>query len=113
MGILWKDKDYAVKDGHIACVSGGEDVLSRVLFLLTARRGSFPFLPEMGSRLYCLSRTKPGQWQSLAEMYVAEALAGEQDVAVTQVRVRREGERLWVETDLEWQGQRLSVQTDV
>lgn len=113
MGILWKEKDYAVKDGRIVCVSGGEDALSRVLFLLTARRGGFPFLPELGSRLYCLSRAKPGQWQSLAETYVAEALAGERDVTVRQVRVRREGERLWVETDLEWQGERLSVQTDV
>ena len=113
MGILWKEKDYAVKDGRVVCVSGGENVLSRVLFLLTARRGSFPFLPELGSRLHLLSRAKPGQWQSLAELYVTEALAGERDVTVTQVRVRREEERLWVETDLEWQGRRLSVQTDV
>lgn len=113
MGILWKEKDYAVKDGRVVCVSGGENVLSRVLFLLTARRGSFPFLPELGSRLHLLSRAKPGQRQSLAELYVTEALAGERDVTVTQVRVRREEERLWVETDLEWQGRRLSVQTDV
>ena len=113
MGILWNEKDYGVKDGHIVYLSGGEAVLNRVLFLLTARRGSFPFLPELGSRLHLLARAKPGQWESLARLYVTEALAKEKDLAVLDVRVRRDGERLWVETDLEWQGTTWSVQTDV
>ena len=38
---------------------GGEEVLERVLFQLTARRGSFPLLPQVGSRLYLLGREKP------------------------------------------------------
>lgn len=44
---------------------GGEEVLERVLFQLTARRGSFPLLPQVGSRLYLLGREKPaarGPW---------------------------------------------------
>ena len=39
---------------------GGEEVLERVLFQLTARRGSFPLLPQVGSRLYLLGRAEAG-----------------------------------------------------
>lgn len=113
MGILLKDKDYAVSGENVVRVSGGEELLDRVLFLLSARRGSFPFLPELGSRLYLLSGAKPAQWESLARLYVTEALAGEAALTVTEVRVKKDGERLWVETDLEWQGALLRVGTSV
>ena len=46
--------------GGFLQAAGGEEVLERVLFLLTARRGSFPLLPEVGSRLHLLAREKPG-----------------------------------------------------
>ena len=45
--------------GGFALATGGAGVLERVLFLLTARRGGFPLLPEVGSRLYLLSRARP------------------------------------------------------
>ena len=44
----WKliDGDY-VPDGtgSLTALTGGEEVLARVLYRLTARRGAFPFLP--------------------------------------------------------------------
>ena len=40
--------------GGFQRLEGAEALLQRVLFRLTARRGQFPFLPELGSRLYAL-----------------------------------------------------------
>ena len=54
---------------------GEEEVLERVLFQLTARRGSFPLLPQVGSRLSLLCREKPAARAALAAGYAAEALA--------------------------------------
>lgn len=45
--------------GGFQRLEGAEALLQRVLFRLTARRGQFPFLPELGSRLYQLGREKP------------------------------------------------------
>ena len=38
---------------------GAEALLERALFRLSVRRGSFPFLPELGSELYRLGHEKP------------------------------------------------------
>ena len=49
----WKivEGDY-VPDGmgSLTALSGGEEVLARVLYRLTARRGKLPFLPDLGDR---------------------------------------------------------------
>ena len=45
--------------GGFETLDGAQALLARVLFRLTARRGQFPFLPEMGSRLYLLGRERP------------------------------------------------------
>lgn len=62
--------------GGFATASGAEAVLERVCFLLTARRGKFPLLPEVGSRLYQIFREKPSARGALGASYAAEALAG-------------------------------------
>ena len=65
MALLLKDRDYALNEaGELATVTGAEALLGEVLFRLTARRESFPFLPELGSRLYLLRGEKPGQWRA-------------------------------------------------
>lgn len=114
MELVLKDRDY-VPDGTGGVVSaaGAQEVLARVLFKLTARRGAFPFLPELGSRLYLLRQAKPGQWKGLARQYAAEALAQETALTVTDVSAEARGERLWVTVELEWNGQGLSAQLDV
>ena len=81
----WKlvDGDYIPNGtGGLTALSGGEEVLARVLYRLTARRGAFPFLPELGSRLYQLGRESPSARQALAVQYVAEALREEKDLKV-------------------------------
>ncbi len=70
--------------GGVARCAGDDALLERVLFRLTARRGQFPLLPDLGSRLYLLGRETPQQRYTAAKTYVAEALAGE-PVRVEQV----------------------------
>lgn len=69
-------------------VSGAEEIAQRVVMRLTARRGGFAPLPEYGSRLYLLPRTAlPSHWKTAAMHYVAESLAEEPNVVVTDVTV--------------------------
>lgn len=110
MGILLKDGDYAADGtGSVLTAAGGDALINEVLFRLTARRGSFPFLPELGSRMYLLSREKPSAWQSVARQYAAEALSDLADVSVTDAAVSRTGENLTVMASLLWQGTDLTV----
>ena len=87
-------------NGGVSVVRDGDELLAEVLFRLTARRESFPFLPELGSRMYLLRRSRPSEWDSLALQYAVE---------VTGARVSREDDALWVSVALLWRGIRLSV----
>lgn len=91
--------------GGFALSNGAEGVLEKVLFLLTARRGSFPLLPQVGSRLYLLRQAKPSARGALGASYAAEALAGEPDLQVTGAVWDENQGTLHVE--LEWQGESL------
>ncbi len=88
--------------GGFAQVQGEEALLQRVLFKLTAKRGAFPFLPELGSRLHTLKREKPSARQSLCAQYVAQALEGE-DVTVLEVTYTEETGQAQVKVRLQWQ----------
>ena len=67
MSLLLTNRDYAADgNGGVAAVRDGEELVGEVLFRLTARRGSFPFLPGLGSRMHQLRREKPSAWESLA-----------------------------------------------
>lgn len=114
MALLLKDGDYVADErGGLRTVEGAQDLLQRVLFRLQARRGSFPFLPELGSRLYLLPREKPGTRQALARQYAAEALR-EEDVEVTEVTVEdTQDGRLRVGVALAWNGEHLEAEVTV
>lgn len=77
-------------DGHGGLRQAEEEILQRALSRLTARRGSFPFLPEFGSRLYLLGTVAPSVRALAAERYVTEALAPETALKVESVRLREE-----------------------
>lgn len=110
MALLLKQRDYVPdENGGVASVRGGEELLSEALFRLTARRGSFPFLPKLGSRMGELRREKQSAWDSLARQFAVEALAELTDLTVTGASVRQEGETLWVTVRLLWQGTELSL----
>ena len=104
-----KDGDF-VPDGtgDFCRLEGSEAVLQRVLFKLTARRGSFPFLPELGSQLHRLGQEKPAARQALCAQYVRQALADE-NLAVQAVRYEQQGDTARVNVTLQWQGQTLEA----
>ena len=104
------DGDY-VPDGAggLKENDGAEEVLARVLFRLTARRGAMPFLPVLGSRLHEVIREKPGARQTLCARYVAHALEEESDLSVTDVVWQDTEEGAEVTVSLEWKGQPLTV----
>ena len=78
---------------------------------MEARRGSFPLLPEVGSRLYLLPREKASARQALGASYAAEALAGEKDLQVTGALWEESQQRLTV--FLQWKGEALEAQVGV
>jgi phage gp46-like protein len=72
-----RDGDYQRRGSGLAKVDGTEALLQRVLFKLTARRGAFPFVESLGSRLWQLGRIPAQQRQAAAMQYAAEALRDE------------------------------------
>lgn len=111
MSLKLIDRDY-VPDGNggVAVVSDGDELVGEALFRLTARRGSFPFLPQLGSRMHLLRRERPSEWDSLALQYAVEALEDMEGVQVTGAAARRDGDGLLVTVELLWQGTALPVE---
>lgn len=113
--LMLRDGDYLPdgKGGFAAC-GGDEALIQRVLFKLTARRGAFPLLPNLGSRLYLLSRCSPGERVSLARQYAAEALADEPDLTVAGVSLTEAPDGTAALTvELERRGDALQVTVEV
>ena len=114
MELELKNGDYTADGaGGLRRVQGREALLQRVLFRLTARRGTFPFWESLGSRLWALGRVPAPERQAAACQYVTEALAGEpvsvEDVTLEQgrdgtaavtARLRYEGEDLPVTVEV-------------
>lgn len=99
--------------GGLTTLDGAQEVLARVLFRLSARRGGLPFLPGLGSRLHQILREKPSARQALAAQYAAEALEGEADVKLTSVEWLDTGDGGQVTVRLDWQGETLTAQVDL
>lgn len=111
MELKVKEGDYLPdgKGGFLRS-EGSEELLQRVLWKLSIRRGSFPPLPRLGSRLYLLSGEPPSRWTGLARQYVAEALAEEQGLEVSEVQLEENGQ---LRADLLWNGEALSIAAEV
>lgn len=114
MELELKNGDYIADGvGGLRRVGGREALLQRVFFRLTARRGSFPFWEDLGSRLWALGRVPAPERRSAARQYVTEALEAEpvtvEDVTLEQrpsgvaevtARLRYEGEDLPVTVEV-------------
>ncbi len=101
-----REGDYCLDGkGGFASSDGVEGVLERVLFLLSVRRGSFPLLPQLGSRLHLLMREKPSSRGAMGASYAAEALAGEKELQVEGAVWNEAAERL--DVALRWRGESL------
>ena len=99
--------------GGLTTLEGAQEVLTRVLFRLTARRGGLPFRPNLGSRLYQVLREKPSARQALAAQYAAEALEEETDLKLSGVEWQDTEDGGRVVVRLEWRGETLTAQVDL
>ena len=95
MELKIKDRDYVADGmGGLVRVSGWDELLERVLFKLSVRRGSFALAPELGSKLHLLWREKGESRATAAKQYAAEALADEEGLTVTGVELAEKGDVL-------------------
>ena len=110
MELKIKDRDY-VSDGAGALVrvSGREELLERVLYKLSVRRGSFALMPELGSELHLLWRENGEGRATAAKRYVAEALAAETALTVSGVSLEQKGDLLLLRAALLYEGETLEV----
>lgn len=114
MELMMQNGDY-VSGGAAGLrrVSGREALLQRVIFRLTARRGSFPFWESLGSRLWQLGQLPASARQTAAKQYVTEALAEERDVSVESVTLTEQGGAAALLAELSWEGERLPVRVEL
>ena len=111
--MILREGDYVPNgEGGFSAATGAAEVLERVLWKLTVKRGSFPFLPELGSRLHLLSRVPAGEREALAAQYAAEALADEEAV-IRETKLTWEGETAMLTLRMDWQGEELTATVKV
>lgn len=114
MELMIQNGDYVPDGAGGLCRVGGQKaLLQRVLFRLTARRGSFPFWEELGSRLWQLGQMPVSSRQTAAKQYVTEALAEEPELTVEQVTLLQNGNRAFLTVELAYQGELLSITMDL
>ena len=114
MELKIRDRDY-VSDGAGGLVraAGWDEVLERVLFKLSVRRGSFALAPELGSELHLLWREKGESRATAAKQYVAEALAEETELTVNDVTMEQKGDLLALRIALLYEGEERSVSVEI
>ena len=111
---LLRNGDY-VPDGFggFTRLQDLQAILQRALFKLQCRRGSFPFLPELGSRLHDLGREKPAMRQALAKQYCAEALEG-MELEVVDVKLTAAADdHARLEVYLSYNGEQVPVEVTI
>ena len=110
MELKIRNGDY-VSDGAggLQRVSGKEELLQRVLFRLSARRGGFALIPTIGSSLHLLGREKPCNRQAAAKKYVTEALGDEAGITVEEVSLTYDGEMSGLRVRLRYGNETLEL----
>lgn len=97
IGIKLENGDYALgKTGNILDVHGEEEIISRALIRLKAKKGGFPLDLSLGSEIY-LSDINKLSYESLFSM-VSEALAPIPEIEVSDIEknIDKENQRLYL-----------------
>lgn len=100
--------DYLLDGNGTRRADGVEAILCRVRFRLQARRGSFPFLPTLGSELYRLGAIPRRERLQAARQFVTDALADE-PVSVQNVTLTEDGGVLVLNAELRYNGETASL----
>ena len=82
--------------GRLQTVDGPEEIVQRALVRLTVPNGPFLHDPELGSRLFELSRSTPAKLRENALAAASEALEPIAEAAVTAVDIREEGDKMYL-----------------
>ena len=82
-------------------------------FILRCRRGKFPLIPDLGSRLYLLPFEKRQNVESAALQYITEALEKENEVAVRAVSAAYEGDKIILRVTLSYRGTNAQISLTV
>ncbi len=92
-----------------------EELLQKILICLTVRKGNFLPDPELGSRLFLLSKSSPSKLESLAESYVREALSGIENIQIERVTTSyyNDQDKLELSVWVLYAGQTLEVKTSL
>lgn len=110
MELKIRKRDYVADgSGGLQRADGWEELLERVLFRLSVRRGSFPFAPTLGSSLHLLGRERPERRVTAAKQYIAEALADETGLEVTDVALEEGNDLVSVRVSLRYGAQEGEV----
>jgi len=109
-----KNGDY-IPDGFggfVRCTET-ENMLAKALYLLTAKRGAFPLLPKLGSRLHLLGKEIPSARNMVALQYANEALEGLDIQAVDAVVALVDSHNGTVAITLEYADELLSLEVTI
>lgn len=90
-----------------------DELLQRVIFKLTVRRGSFPMIPELGSDLWLICREKKSNRLSAAYQYVSQALSDEEQVQIENVAVSETEDGLNVDVKLIYNGEEALISVEI
>ena len=112
MAVKLEKGDYALRGSACVPLHGQDAVFADALFRLQCRRGSFPFLPKLGSRLWRLGLERRTDRPALARQFCAEALEGTA-VQAGGITVREQGRALVVELTLQIGEANVNVEVQV
>ena len=120
MELKIRNRDY-VSDGAggLVRVSGWDELLERVLFKLSVRRGSFALAPELGSEPaddFAPAGKHSGALHvraTAAKQFVAEALAEETDLTVSDVTLEQKGDLLTLCIALLYEGEEREISVKI
>ena len=107
------DGDYVRSGNAVRELSGTDEMLERVAFRLRAKKGGFALLPELGSRLYELSRIKRSERRLAAEQFIRQALEDEPDVELKAVEVEEEDGVIRIDVEIAWDGIKHKMRMEV
>ncbi len=114
MELLLDNGDYVRNEyGGFKTVEGADELLGRILYKLTVKRGAFPLIPELGSRLYMLPREKKSARKSAAFAYIEEAVADEEEVKLENVEITENEEKLFITANFIYNGENLQIKLEV
>ncbi len=112
--------DIAIINGNIALdengrprsIDGIEQALQQVRMCLEIKKGSFVFLPSLGSELWKLDSSKP-YLQKQADMFVREALVSLKSITVKNVIAVSSGNIIHLTIDIESGGKAGRLEMNV